>query len=508
MTTITYNPDGETLERFLVSTARVAIIQGPWGSGKSTASCYKLMMNALNQVPGPDGVRRRRTYVVRNTFDELKRTTIKTWLQQFPEATFGRFSWSRPFEHKIRLGDLDWEITFLALEDEDDRRKLLSAEISDIWFNEMREIDRQLVDDADGRIGRFPSKLQGGCIMPQMVGDTNPPSEIHWISIMSGQVPMPDNISADDRASLTKPTTWDFFMQPPGMIEQVDDDGNVVGYASNPKAENRKWLPDGYYENMVQGKTRSWIRVNILNKPGQLVAGKSVWPLFRSETHVAKQNILPVDGHTVWVGVDFGRTPAAVMGQRIFDRWMVQRELVAEGMGAKTFAEILRRVLGEWFPGLPVAIYGDPAGEALSQADDNSPFLMFRAAGLKILPAPSNDPSIRIAAVEELLKLMVDGGGGLVPKFLVSPSCIKLRAAMEGGYRYRKLHVSGDRYSETPDKNQFSHVADALQYMVIGAGEGRALLNRPTGPGAAGNMRRPAAQRQAGGSFWDRRRAR
>jgi hypothetical protein len=32
---------------------------------------------------------------------------------------------------------------------------------------------------------------------------------------------------------------------------------------------------------------------------------------------------------------------------------------------------------------------------------------------------------------------------------------------------------------DKPDKNQFSHVADALQYALLGGGEGRALVRRP-----------------------------
>jgi len=55
----------------------------------------------------------------------------------------------------------------------------------------------------------------------------------------------------------------------------------------------------------------------------------------------------------------------------------------------------------------------------------------------------------------------------------------------EGGYGYKRMEVSGERYADKPDKNMFSHIHDALQYLMLGAGEGRALLNnqkpmRPT----------------------------
>jgi hypothetical protein len=37
--------------------------------------------------------------------------------------------------------------------------------------------------------------------------------------------------------------------------------------------------------------------------------------------------------------------------------------------------------------------------------------------------------------------------------------------------------VSGERFDEKPDKNMFSHVHDALQYLMLGAGEGRQLIS-------------------------------
>lgn len=52
-----------------------------------------------------------------------------------------------------------------------------------------------------------------------------------------------------------------------------------------------------------------------------------------------------------------------------------------------------------------------------------------------------------------------------------------LRKAMGGGYSYKRIQVTGDeRFHDKPDKNQYSHVAEAAQYLMLGAGEGRAIL--------------------------------
>jgi hypothetical protein len=53
----------------------------------------------------------------------------------------------------------------------------------------------------------------------------------------------------------------------------------------------------------------------------------------------------------------------------------------------------------------------------------------------------------------------------------MDPRCTQLKAAMMGGYRY-KPKGDGDI-----DKNKHSHVAEALQYLMLhlNAGEGAAL---------------------------------
>ena len=72
---------------------------------------------------------------------------------------------------------------------------------------------------------------------------------------------------------------------------------------------------------------------------------------------------------------------------------------------------------------------------------------------------------------------LVDGEPGL----LISPNCTMLRKAMGGGYCYKRVQVAGDeRFHDKPDKNQYSHVADAAQYLMLGAGEGRAILKHHT----------------------------
>ena len=59
----------------------------------------------------------------------------------------------------------------------------------------------------------------------------------------------------------------------------------------------------------------------------------------------------------------------------------------------------------------------------------------------------------------------------------MSSRTCRLIAACEGGYRFRKLNVSGEVYDSEPDKrNGHADVADSLQYLMLGAGEGKAMV--------------------------------
>ncbi len=78
MATIDYMPDGPVLSKYLKSDAFMRVIVGPFGSGKTVASCVEIFRRAYEQKPGPDKVRRSRWLVVRNAYPRLTTTTIPT----------------------------------------------------------------------------------------------------------------------------------------------------------------------------------------------------------------------------------------------------------------------------------------------------------------------------------------------------------------------------------------------------------------------------------------------
>ena len=285
-----------------------------------------------------------------------------------------------------------------------------------------------------------------------------------------------------------------------------DKDGEIIDYKPNKTAENKKHMLANYYDNLIRGKTKSWIDVYVMNRLGTIQDGKPIYPMFAAEVHIAKEEIAVAAGAPLYVGLDFGLTPAATLGQKIRGRWLVQSEIVAFDMGIVRFAEVLREEISSRFSqASEVYIYGDPAGDFRAQTDESTPFHILRGAGLRAFPAPSNSVDLRLEAVSSQLTKMVEGK----PAFLIDRRCQQLIKGFEGGYQYKRMEVSGERYADKPDKNMYSHIHDALQYMMLGAGEGRALLNsqKPARPVIAGRNfdvfnKKPVKQKRQG--LWAR----
>ena len=94
--------------------------------------------------------------------------------------------------------------------------------------------------------------------------------------------------------------------------------------------------------------------------------------------------------------------------------------------------------------------------------------------GIIAWPTYTNDLIVRLEAVSNVLSRLDFSGK---PAFQLTKRAIVLRKAMSGGYKYKRLAVGGtERFQDKPDKGRYSHVADALQYLMVGAGEGGAVV--------------------------------
>lgn len=437
--TINYTPPPTGI-KFMASDRKMRTLMGPVGSGKSVTCCFELIRRASLQKPGPDGIRKTRAAVVRETMRQLLDTTIKTFLDWFPPGQCGQYMRTTK-TYYFKVGDVECEIMFRALDDADDVANLNSLELTFAWFNECRDIHPDIVDAMSKRVGRFPSAKDGGPTWHGMWGDTNPPTIDTWWYYQMEHLDPKDGISANDNG-------WDCFRQPSGRT---------------PNAENVENLPEGYYD--TQGRSDEYIRVYIDGDYGLSSGGQPVYKYFRPDYHVAKQHLRPITNgvRPLIIGLDLGLTPAAVIGQQDpRGRALVLGEAVSFNMGIQRFLRtLLKPKLVAEYPGIPVYVIVDPAGIQRAQTDERSAVDIIKAEGFKVIPAKTNNISARLNAVDDYLMRQIDGDAA----FLVDPRCTALRAAMIGGYRFHPKNAG--QIEKTGAAGKHSHVAEALQYLML-----------------------------------------
>jgi hypothetical protein len=457
-------PLGPVAGAYYLDNSPISIIEGPVGSAKSTASCLKLQRFAYEQVPGPDGVGRSWFGIVRNTKPQLRDTTMKTWFNVFPPSVYGEYhATDSVHEWKFTPQGHPWPIhahfQFLALDDPDDVRKLLSLEVTGFWLNECREIIEDITGHLRGRTrylgGERPHTWHG------WIGDTNPWDTEHYL---------------EDRLSINPREGWKHFRQPGGLDPEAENLENLEQTAETLAMDyddpRRREQGRKYYLNLLQDYSKEDAEVYVHAKRGATRDGRPIYTDYNDRLHCIEFQLdprLPLD-----IGIDFGRTPAATIGQEFAGgATQIAYELVTEDMGLAQFGEELARMLRS--PELARFglrnITGDPSGEA-KDAHDETVFQILKGAGLDARPAKTNEPSVRIETVNKGFRTLSGGK----PALLIHPRCKVLRRACIDGYRYKRLKVAGERYSDQPDKNKYSHIAEALQYHLLGLGHGVALL--------------------------------
>jgi len=477
---ITYNYDDvPTVEAFTNSPKRIKCIVGPFGSGKSSGCVMALLKYCAQQAPDYNNIRKTRYAVVRNTVKELKDTTKKTideWIT--PLKPVWRESENK-YLLEFKLEDdtiVQSEWLLRALDRPEQVKDLLSLELSGAWLNEAREIPKEVFDMIDGRIDRYPRRIGSYCCSyPFLLLDTNPPDTDNWVYKYFEELAVEDEAVADKAA---------IFKQPSGL---------------SPQAENLRNLPANYYQNLATGKDPDFVKVYVHGEYGYLREGKPVFPNFYYDTHVASEPLKPIHGMPIIIGMDFGLFPAAVLTQQTPNGML---RILDEVTSLDNSRDIEEMLIDDLLPMLRQRKYfrfgfyviGDPAGTARSQLDSRTCYTLLRKHGLRAFPAYTNSLQPRLRAVNQYLTRIVGGN----PAFQISPACKVLIRALSGKYNFRKLRLSGERYTEIPDKGPYSHVADALQYACLGYAPTQADLDDFSSYGSTsvtrergGNSRRP-----------------
>jgi hypothetical protein len=466
-----------TVGAFMRDNSFIRGLMGPFGSGKSVGCVMELLRRAMEQKPGPDRIRHSRWAIVRNTYPELRDTTRKTFEDWMPFAK-GAEGWSESeFSFTLRLPmrdgtSVEAEFLFRALDRPEHVKKLLSLELTGVWINEAREVPHIVLKMLVGRVNRYPSMRDGGATWSGIMMDTNPPDDDSWWYRMFEE---------------ERPSNARIFKQPGGRDQLAENLGHwehpktkeCLGHYAHESHPGARWVlhhnPD-YYKNLVAANASDplWIKVHVDAQYGPTMDGKPIYPEFQDHLHVIPPEKVSVlaPGSELLLGADFGLTPALLIGQRDPKDGQVQwiDEIVSEDMGAARFFEDASRYLKRTYPGRPVRGTGDPAGEGRSQVDERTPFDVALAAGVPLSPARTNDFIRRRDAVGRALTRMTLLGR---PSLVVSSRCKVTRKGMNGAYCFKRVASAGnaEKFRDVPDKNSFSHICEAGQYMMIGEGE-------------------------------------
>lgn len=431
-----------TIKTFMESDQRVRVVRGPVGSGKSSGMVMELLRRASQQAPDPkDGKRRTRGVIVRNTMPQLKSTSLKTVLELLRPIV----RWEAQ-NHTIWIeqNDIITEWICMPLDTPDNVQRLLSLDLTFAWLSEFRELPPRILQDVLSRCGRFPSMMHGGPTWHGVIGETNSFDEdSEWNKILEEK----------ELDGKPLPSSWGYFIQPG---------------AREAGAENKANLVPGYYEDLIENNSPTWVEQYVDNLIAPSLAGEAVYrSSFKSNFHMAKEKIQPIPSTMLVIGMDFGRHPAAVLTQMdMRGRLVALDEAVGDNMGVELFVNtVLRPILARpEYVRLPVGVVGDPAGIARGQIGEESVFKALQRMGFSSQPAQTNLIDPRLRAVEKWLLQQRDGG----PALIISPTCETLRKAMQSKYRYARRKNDGELQPLPEKTHPWSDISDAFQYAALG----------------------------------------
>jgi hypothetical protein len=418
---------------------------------------FELVRRACEQWPGPDGIRRTRFALLRQTLSQLKNTVLKDIVAWFNPICDWRVSESTVY---FKFGDVVSEWILLPLETPEDQKRILSMNITGAFVSEAIEIDFDLMVAIAGRCGRFPLPADGGAKWYGMLLDSNMPTEgTPWHSTVA-----------------TPPPEWAVFIQPGGLSAEAE---NLNWLLQTPETmrlplDHPMRLAKGreYYQRLSTSTNPAWVKRYVMAEFGPDPSGAAVYAGMFFITFHCRDELVVLPGAPLLVGMDLGRDPWAILGQLdTMSRLLVHEEVPADDVGLSIILPTIRRVVSQSrYISCPVCIIFDPAGMAKGNFDERTSYDVITSYGFMAIPAPSNRIAPRLNAVE---KFLTESRGGTAGMLIDRSRCPTLVAGLNGSYRFKYNQILESQ--PIPEKNRWSHVCDAHQYLCQGASGGTAM---------------------------------
>jgi hypothetical protein len=446
-------------QAFITSKAEADLFACRMGEGKSAAIAWCIWYHTINN-PGAKWA------VIRDTWENLRDTTLEEFLRWFPDGVAGNFvkstkTWTWNCE------GLSGKIYWLGMDVEQDAAKLQSRELAGVCLDEPAPaagqggISEFIFDAAMTRL-RQPGMKWYGVKLAE-----NNPDEGHWTHRRFVE----PGYKGDPNIKLPELQTRGF------------------NFFQTVRPENLKNLPDGYYETMAN-------RYDEAGRPdlkarfaegefGFQQPGEPVTPEFNKSIHVKPSlNVLDSQLYCCW---DFGHNPTCLISQITpMTNWNFLEAYVGDGIGTLELIEdIIKGRIEERFKGLPISHYGDPQGKQRSDAsiEITAVKVIKDHLGGRWYPGPREWGERRDSAKRALGLLR--NGTGLVQ--IDEKRAKPLWHALRGGWHYQK-HNNG-MISTQARKDINSHPGDAFGYaaaILFPAGQ-----RKSRGVGGAISIRKP-----------------
>ena len=431
-------------------------------------------------VPLVNGVAKSVGLVIRNTAQQLADTTIRSWLEAWPEGLPCRFTSSdKRFESSFYMAGEDGntfrveiEVLFRAFELQKDLRKLLSANLTWFFANEARELPAEVITTAITRTGRFPNNIPQERRRMWGLCDSNSFDKAHELY----------NLFYAKQERMLEPIKKAISRAGGEQLEIIKAIDWPGGRSKD--AENLENLPPGYYEIAAMQNGERWAAIYCDNEFGARVDGDILYSEW-GEQHII-DNREPHPDSELYLGIDGGRMSAYALfadepdGRTVMiDEISFHKEpkslVAAVPLAARYFderwsKERWKRGVGGHDPGLSSSWQNDDVKSQDIVSDG------LGAYGWKTIKTNTNDPAVRVEAVNARLRENISGvvGFGIMARCKWAIRCMEM-------YHRRRMNVrtadGSTRYSMSAEKNAESHMAEAIQYGIMRpAAGGRAVL--------------------------------
>ena len=409
-----------TQDGFIRSRAEADYFSCRVGEGKSTALNWSCFYHT-RQNPGCHAA------MVRDTWENLRRTTLATFFEEFPPGVCG--SWHETNkEWTWAEGIAKGKIMWFGMDSNEDAHKFQSLVVGWIGMDEVA-----------------PATDSGG--IPETVFDLGlqrlrqPGQQWYGMKLASN--------NSDD-------THW-------GYRRFVDPGTSTFKLWQPAFAENLRNLPPGYYERLRNSLSHrpDLIARFIDGSFGFQQIGAAVTPQFNDKIHLAN-GLIPIRGHELVLLWDFGLNPTCIISQVTpLGHWNVLQSFVGEQIGVTELIEdIVKPTLKQRYDGFRWRHIGDPNGSMREQSSSKNTAV---AAIRRDLGGAWRGGMVSAWEGTECLRAVLSrmiNGRGVVQ--IDRQHAREVWLALRGGWHYAE-RASG-LLSPDAVKDKHSHPGDAMRY--------------------------------------------